>query len=79
MEATAGQLTQMDSICQPKAALFGRLLRHRQVLRHLGYQCFRLAPQQQHPAQQPAQPAPSGQPTKKDEPGKDRFTLIELE
>jgi len=37
------------------------------------------APQQQHPAQQPAQPAPSGQPTKKDEPGKDRFTLIELE
>jgi hypothetical protein len=35
--------------------------------------------QQQRPSQQPAQPAQPGQPTKKDEPGKDRFTLIELE
>jgi len=33
----------------------------------------------QRPAQQPAQPAQAGQPGKKDEPGKDRFTLIELE
>jgi hypothetical protein len=37
------------------------------------------AAQQQRPPQQPAQPAQAGQPTKKDEPGKDRFTLIELE
>jgi hypothetical protein len=33
----------------------------------------------QRPAQQPAQPAQAGQAGKKDEPGKDRFTLIELE
>ena len=31
------------------------------------------------PAQQPAQPSQAGQPAKKDEPQKDRFTLIELE
>jgi len=36
-------------------------------------------PAQQRPPQQPAQPAQPGQPNKKDEPGKDRFTLIELE
>ena len=35
--------------------------------------------QQQRPAQQPTQPAQPGQAAKKDEPGKDRFTLIELE
>jgi hypothetical protein len=34
---------------------------------------------QQRPAQQPAQPSQAGQPGKKDEPQKDRFTLIELE
>jgi hypothetical protein len=35
--------------------------------------------QQQRPTQQPAQPTQAGQPGKKDEPQKDRFTLIELE
>jgi hypothetical protein len=35
--------------------------------------------QQQRPAQQPAHPSQAGQPGKKDEPQKDRFTLIELE
>jgi hypothetical protein len=37
------------------------------------------APPQQRPSQPPAQPSPAGQPGKKDESQKDRFTLIELE
>jgi len=59
-------------------SIYNRALYQPEQASTRGSQPAPAAPQQQRPTQQPA-PSTPGQPAKKDEPGKDRFTLIELE